>query len=318
MYRRGALLAGGGAISIMVLTQLLALSLLAPFEAAGYRAVDDPSNPVYGAIFVLIVLVATAGLLLALKYDLQSLIRGGIILVAGLLSWYVLAAVSPTPFVIGVGGLGVDPLAILGVVAIILGLVYHPEWYVIDASAIVIGAGATALFGISFSILPIVILLIVLAVYDAVSVYGTKHMLTLAEGAMSMRLPVLLVIPTSWSFSTLDIDERLEDEPEDEADATGMDAVFLGLGDVVIPSILIASAATHGLGAGVVTIGDLAIGWPVIGGIVGSIAGLGLLIGLVLRGSPHAGLPLLNGGVILGYLAGAVLAGIELTTAIGL
>ncbi|MFW6153354.1 MAG: presenilin family intramembrane aspartyl protease PSH, partial [Halobacteriota archaeon] len=308
MHRRGALLAGGGAVSIMVLTQLLALWLLAPFEAAGYRAVDDPSNPAYGAVFVLVVLVATAGLLLALKYDLQALIRGGIILVAGLLSWYVLAAVSPASIAVDLGPFAIDPVAILGVVAIVLGLLYYPEWYVIDASAIVIGAGATALFGLSFSILPIVILLVVLAVYDAVSVYGTKHMLTLAEGAMSMRLPVLLVIPTSWHFSTLDIDERLEQEPEDEAEATGMDAVFLGLGDVVIPSILIASAATHGLGTGVVSIGDLAIGWPVIGGIIGSLAGLSLLIGMVLRGSPHAGLPLLNGGVILGYLLGAVLA----------
>ncbi len=44
------------------------------------------------------------------------------------------------------------------------------------------GAGAAALFGISFGLLPAILLLSVLAVYDAISVYGTEHMLDLAEG----------------------------------------------------------------------------------------------------------------------------------------
>ncbi len=317
MYRREVALAGGGAIAIMLVTQLLALWLINPFESAGYQAVDDPGNPAYGAIFVLIILIATAGLLLALKYDLKRVIRGGIILVAGLLSWYVFAAILPAPIVIELGDVGLNPLPLLGVLAIVLGLVYHPEWYVIDLSAIIIGAGAIALFGISFSILPIIILLVVLAVYDAISVYGTKHMLTLAEGAMSMRLPVLLVIPLSLEFSTLDIDERVENEPTEE-EATGMDAVFLGLGDIVIPSILIVSAAAHEVGPSLFSIGELAIGLPVIGGIFGSLLGLALLMMLVFRGAAHAGLPLLNGGVLLGYLLGALAVGVELQSAVGL
>lgn len=317
MNRRQVALAGGGAIAIMLVTQLIALWLIVPFESAGYEAVDDPGNPAYAAAFVIIILLATAGLLLALKYDLRRVIRGGIILVAGLLSLYVFAAISPRPLVIDVGAFGFDPLPLIGVIAIILGLLYYPEWYVIDLSAIVIGAGAIALFGISFSILPIVILLVILAVYDAVSVYGTKHMLTLAEGAMSMRLPVLLVIPLSRDFSTLDIDERVEEEPTEE-EALGMDAVFLGLGDIVIPSILIVSAAAHEVGPAIVTVGELGIGLPVIGGIVGSLLGLAILIVLVFRGAAHAGLPLLNSGVLLGYLLGAVIAGISIQSAIGL
>jgi presenilin-like A22 family membrane protease len=42
------------------------------------------------------------------------------------------------------------------------------------------------------------------------------------------------------------------------------------------------------------------------------------LLWLVLKGRAHAGLPLLNGGAIAGYLLGAVLAGVSLVEALGL
>jgi presenilin-like A22 family membrane protease len=39
---------------------------------------------------------------------------------------------------------------------------------------------------------------------------------------------------------------------------------------------------------------------------------------MVMKGRPHAGLPLLNGGAIAGYLLGAIAAGIALLDAVGL
>lgn len=320
MVRRRALIGTSGAIALMVVIQFLALRLVIPFQTAGYRAVDDPANPAYGAALFLVILVATGAMLLAFRYGLRSLIRGGIIAIAGLLTWYVLAAISPGIAAIAAAGLIIDPLPIVGSVLVIVGLVAHPEWYVIDAAGIVIGAGAAALFGISFSILPIVLLLVVLAVYDAVSVYGTKHMLTLAEGAMSMRVPVLLVIPLSREFTTasMETDDTRPADGSNGDDLGDMDAIFLGLGDLVIPSILVVSAAAIGVGEPVIHIGLLALSTPVLGAIVGSVIGLGVLITLVLQGRAHAGLPLLNGGVILGYLLGAVLDGISPLAALGL
>lgn len=315
----------GGALGLMLALQLLALWLLIPFNEAGYEAVDDPSNPAYGAIFVIVILIASGFMLLAFKYDLQQIIRAAIIGIAGLLTWYVIAALSPRWLLIEVSGVFFDPLAPILAIGVIIALIYHPEWYVIDGAALIIGAGAAALFGISFSVLPIVLLLVILAVYDAISVYGTKHMLTLAEGAMSMRLPVLLVIPLSVGFST---SEMVEEQDETEATpeeverdieaAQEMDAIFLGLGDLVIPSMLIVSAASQGLGETVITFGGLGLGWEVLGAVAGSLLGLIVLMAMVFRGRAHAGLPLLNGGVILGYLVGALAAGIGLATALGL
>ena len=43
---------------------------------------------------------------------------------------------------------------------------------------------------------------------------------------------------------------------------------------------------------------------PALGAIIGSLAGMGVLLWFVMSGKPQAGLPPLNGGTILGFLAG--------------
>jgi presenilin-like A22 family membrane protease len=43
---------------------------------------------------------------------------------------------------------------------------------------------------------------------------------------------------------------------------------------------------------------------PALGAIVGSLGGLAVLLYFVNSGKPQAGLPPLNGGTILGFLAG--------------
>ncbi|MFB6133446.1 MAG: presenilin family intramembrane aspartyl protease PSH, partial [Halanaeroarchaeum sp.] len=202
--------------------------------------------------------------------------------------------------------------------------------------------GAAALFGISFGILPALLLLCVLALYDAISVYGTEHMLTLASGVMDLRVPVLIIIPTAASYSFLEdqptVDEkdaaesgegsdgRCDDRTGGDVDGTGAatdssdgdegefdrDAIFIGLGDAVMPSILVASATVF-------------LETPLVYGvevaplttILGTTVGLVILLAMVVRGRAHAGLPLLNGGAILGYLLGALASGLSLSVALG-
>jgi len=52
--------------------------------------------------------------------------------------------------------------------------------------------------------------------------------------------------------------------------------------------------------------------------LLGTLLGLIGLLTMVLRGKAHAGLPMLNGGTIAGYLVGALLAGVPLAEAVGL
>jgi presenilin-like A22 family membrane protease len=84
-----------------------------------------------------------------------------------------------------------------------------------------------------------------------------------------------------------------------------------------MPTIIVASAAffleTPSLG-----VPGIALTLPALTAIIGTLAGLAVLLTLVSRGRAHAGLPLLNGGAIAGYLVGALLAGVPLVTALGL
>jgi presenilin-like A22 family membrane protease len=174
-----------------------------------------------------------------------------------------------------------------------------PEWYVIDIVGILIGAGAASIFGISLDIIPTLLLLVLLLVYDYIAVYRTKHMVALAEGVMDLKLPILLVIPKHWNYSFL----------KETFDKEEREAFFMGLGDAVMPTILVVSANAFAK-ADHYTLPFLgAVNIPAIGAIIGTFAGFSVLLGFVMKGKPQAGLPFLNGGVILGYVVGSLIAG---------
>ncbi len=341
MERRVAAGVGFAAL-LFLLVQLGALALVPTFYEQGYQTVEDPSDPTNSIVYVGAILVATAAMLAAFKFDLQWVVRGFVVLAPAWLAWCVFSVFLP-----GLAAVGAS-------VAVAAALVVHPEWYVIDTAGVLMGAGAAGLFGISFGLLPALVLLTVLAVYDAISVYGTEHMLDLAAGVMDLNLPVVLVVPTTLSYSLRDATADVGSGSGDGEDTAGSggeppgddgasdgdgddahdaadddaspddgirDAFFIGLGDAVIPTVMVASAAfflpsslTPSLGVP----GLPALTLPALTAMVGTFAGLFTLLWMVLQGRPHAGLPLLNGGAIGGYLLGALVSGVPILTAIGL
>ncbi|UIP01186.1 hypothetical protein Hbl1158_07520 [Halobaculum sp. CBA1158] len=296
---RGVLLAA----LLFLVVHVGAVSLAPTFDAAGYQTVEDPQDPTNSGLYIGAILVATALMLAAFKYDLDWVVRLVIVASSGALSWYVFSVFLP----------GTAALVAAGLVS--AALLAYPEWYVIDTAGALMGAGAAGLFGISFGLLPAIALLSVLAVYDAISVYGTEHMLDLADGVLDLNIPVVLVIPLEWSYSLLaEGSTEGATEGTDEADR---EVFFIGLGDAVMPAVMAASAAfwspAPAFGLPVVP----AMGLPSLLSIVGTFLGLGVLLRMVLKGNPHAGLPLLNGGAIGGYLLGSLAAGVPLAEALG-
>ena len=325
----------GLAALVFLLVQLGALALVPTFFEQGFQTVEDPSDPANSLLYIGAILVVTVLMLAAFKYDLHGAVRAVIVLTSGLLSWYVFVAVVPVA--VTVSGVNVLPLALAGGVS--LALYLYPEWYVIDAAGVVMGAGAAGLFGISFGLLPAILLLSALAVYDAISVYGTEHMLDLASGVMSLRIPVVLVIPLTLSYSLLDDEfgdggDEFDADGSAPADAAGdtdeeadhtegvsmaeREVFFIGLGDAVMPTVMVASAAFFSTAPSLGVAGLSALNLPALTAMVGTFAGLGVLLWAVAKGRPHAGLPLLNGGAIGGYLVGSLAAGVPLVQAVGL
>lgn len=184
---------------------------------------------------------------------------------------------------------------VIGLLLVLL-ITYYPEWYVVDMVGILVSVGAMALIGISLAILPVLVLLVALAVYDAISVYKTKHMIALADNVMEMRLPVLLVIPKDSKYS-FRRQGKLRDELE-SGERRG--AMFMGLGDIIIPGLLVVSAFTY-LPAGMMWGMEKPL-LVAFGTLMGGLIGFSVLMRFVLKGNPHAGLPLLNGGTVVGYL----------------
>jgi len=274
---------------LFVVIQGLALLLVKPFYAQGMQAfpnVNDPLNIVY--IF-LILLVVTGIILLIVKYwkkkAIQVILLGAIgytvffafflplfdIFLPNIISWFSLI------------------LAVLATVILLIAIIKYPEWYVIDICGIMVGASAIAIFGISLGIFLVIILLIGLAIYDAISVYKTKHMIDLADTVMDLKLPVLLVVPKIRHYSLIKETKSLKEKIKDGEER---DAFFMGLGDVVMPGILVA-AAYHFIENGFLV---------ALSVMIGTLVGFVILMSFVMKGKPQAGLPCLGGGAVLGYI----------------
>ena len=282
---------------LFIIVYSLVLFLTEPFITEGgiQQAFEDINDPVNILMIIVIMLVVTVTILLIAKYWKDKIIQIIILFAVGYTSFYafflpVLNILFPAyQDIVLISSL---ILAVLLVIA----LYKYPEWYVIDISGIIIGVGAIIIFGISLGILLVLILLIVLAVYDAISVYKTKHMIDLADTVMDLKLPVLLVIPKKRGYSLLKETKRLKEKLKEGEER---EAFFMGLGDIVIPGILVAAVyrqinAPEGF---LISIGT----------IIGILIGFTILMTFVLKGKPQAGLPCLCGGAIIGYIVSSLI-----------
>ncbi|MCA1819060.1 MAG: hypothetical protein LC620_03235, partial [Halobacteriales archaeon] len=276
------------------------------------QAVENPQdvNNVYW--YIALILAFTFAILLIAKYGkkwvIRAIILGAVAVTIAYVAYPLASHASVLPHaIVGTPSFGYLDAVALGLAAVVAGgatlaLYKHPEWYVIDTVGLLVAAASAAIFGISFGILPVLVLLALLAIYDAIAVYRTKHMLALADSVIELRLPVLLVIPKHRGYHFRE--EASKFKQASAANKAEREAMFMGLGDLVMPTMLVVSALTfgpHGAGSGL----SLLLHTPAaLGAAVGTLAGFGLLMTFVLRGNPQAGLPLLNGGAIVGFLAG--------------
>ena len=132
----------------------------------------------------------------------------------------------------------------------------YPEWYVVNTVGVLVGSGVIVMLGIAFVPVLIILFMVLAAIYDHWAVNGSKHMLELADTMIDLKLPVLLVAPkdTSYTFLKQDGDIREGTEPRPEAPPEGAemgmtkpkqrDALFMGLGDVIFPGMLVISSIT--------------------------------------------------------------------------
>ena len=176
-------------------------------------------------------------------------------------------------------------------------LIIYPEWFVIDFCCVIIGVGSISMLGISLSIPLVIVLLMGMTVYDAVSVYQTRHMVDLADLVIQLRLPAMFVVPRKRGFSLIEETKGLKQKL---IEGKERDALFLGLGDVVFQGLLVTSTYFN------IEANGLIIALSVI---LGTLVGFAVLARSVAKGNPQAGLPYLCTGAIIGYLLSKYIVG---------
>ncbi len=285
--------ATAGLLLAFVTSMVLAVLFASPFKAAGLQVFGSDTENVGNAMGYILLLVLFTLVILYIakrgkKWLIQLIILGAVAATIGYVVYpLMLSTLHWTELRASIAGWSAGLIAALA-------LYKHPEWYVIDIVGVLVAGASAALLGISLDVVPVVLLLAGLAIYDFIAVYKTKHMLSLADTVIELRLPVLLVMPKHLPYRFRE--EASKFKQATEANRGEREAMFMGLGDLVMPTILVVSALTFALPA-----------WglkPALGAAVGTLVGYGVLMGFVLRGRPQAGLPLLNGGAITGFLVG--------------
>ncbi len=276
---------------LFVVIHLLSMLITKPFEDTGLDVFDNPNDPTNLLVFFVIMLIVTATILLIAKFWKKQLIQ---VIILGSIAYTSFFVFYPLLSFVVSYTMSLF-LSVITAAILIVALIKHPEWYIINLCGIIVGVGAIGIFGISLSIFLVIILLIGLSIYDAISVYKTKHMIDLADTVMDLKLPVMLVVPKKRNYSLLKetkgLKEKLEEKEEREA-------FFMGLGDIVMPGILVVSSFYN------IDSNGLLIALSVM---LGTLLGFVVLMSVVIKGKPQAGLPYLCSGAILGYLISSYL-----------
>lgn len=314
-------------LSFFVVVQALALFLSGLMEKSGLQVFKDPTQISNSAIFIGLMLISAILSLILIKFGIHNLSEKSLmacsksynrsitpsihsdcvyrnrksyseshafrigsewifkffVYISTFLTLYITFVILFTfiPFLTNIASF---------VVAITLTVLLYkyPEWYIVDIAGVCSAGCIAALFGISFSIIPAIIVLVLLAIYDAISVYKTKHMITIVDASMDSKLPLMLIAPNNLNYSYIKGGFKKGGSNE---------AFFLGVGDVVEPTILVVSAHIF-----------LHNAYPVIGAMLGTLLGCIVLFIVTIKGSSaQAGLPFLNLGAILGFFAGGLL-----------
>ena len=277
--------------------QLVALALVPQYKVFGYQAFgkQGQTNPLIPLIYVGVLIVFTGLMLYIFKMKKGNWLRVIFISVVSLSAVYVLL---PILFLLMPTQPELDfYLSLAVMIGIGVALWRYPEWYVVDTWGFIMASGITAIFGISLGILPAFVLLAAMAAYDFIAVYRTKHMLDVAEGALDLNLPIVLMVPRRSGFSNFRKAGSADIHSEGPVER---DALYVGLGDMIIPGVLTISAFSnlptslfHGIP------GNMAVA---AGCITGAMIGFIILMRLTSKGKAQAGLPLLNSGTIIGFL----------------
>jgi presenilin-like A22 family membrane protease len=211
-------------IFLFIITQSLGLyvgsALISSIEVGDLEQpsiiTDNPDDIENGVFLIGYILVMTGILLFVIKYVKTGFVFRFIETIAVFGAAFIVFAVF-----VGDAGL------FLALAVIIAKNIWKKNIHIRNLASVLATAGVGALIGISLGLLPILVFIVLLSIYDIIAVFGTKHMVVMAKHLTKKNLAFTYAIPTK--------DHQFE----------------LGTGDLVIPLALSVSVLQNGINAGV-------------------------------------------------------------------
>lgn len=274
-------------ILFLIATQLVAVFVAPSFRELGFSAFEDPDASINVLLLFLIFPIALFVMVLLMRRNRKNTINA-------LLFFAIFIAMVSTFYVLlePIGAALSLSIAFFASLLLLYLMIKKKSWVMADLCGFILAVGITAMLGISLTPVLMLVLLIALAAYDFVTVYVTKHMVSMAEGVIDLSLPVILVFPENRDFR---IENRNRDKDGDGDHESEPSAFFLGLGDIVLPSSYVVSLSIF-LDTGIAL-------FAATGTVVGVIA---LLIATT-KTRANAGLPFLCSFAIVFSLIGAMI-----------
>ena len=263
---------------IFLIANVMALLLYPAYTIYEGGLGEEGSNPWVAVYYLIYVIAATLLIIFIAKKGKKNLLRGIFYFAIAWAMWY---ALFPLFYYFAIPYSDLISLALS--IIITIGLIKYPEWHMVNLVGILTTVGIALIFGLSLTLLPIIILLSLFAIYDAIAVYMSKHMVYLADSVIEHKLPAMFVVPAKEGYSF----KKASGKPVKGGER---EAYYMGYGDVLIPGILVVAAERNfGMLAGIFT-------------LLGALAAMLLLFAMVNTGKPQPGLPYLNAGALAGLI----------------
>lgn len=200
------------------------LALVWAMRAASYI----PDNTLHTSLFepwriALYILIGTAVILLISKFFVR--IRS-----ISLRALFIIALFGGTQ--VFLGAFFSFYMSFIIALFLLLYRIVRPSIFAHNILIIFACAGVAGVLGISVTVESAVLLLIILSVYDVIAVYQTRHMVYLATHMIASQAFLGFIIPESLVSYTTKISQARVNEG----------FMFLGGGDIVLPSVFAVSA----------------------------------------------------------------------------
>ncbi|MFW5902428.1 MAG: presenilin family intramembrane aspartyl protease [archaeon] len=293
-----------------IIASLIAIFLSVQFLgiATGYRylelmsigivepALGDPASPMTSVWLLAYLMVITSLIILIIKFKkkLLTAFEGVAIFFASLIVFELLIPIGiPLPY-IGIISIGFF-------LALILTLIHiHKRSYLTQNVALVFAvSGAGAVLGASLGVIPVLIFMFALGIYDFISVFYTKHMVYMAKAITEKPMAFTAAFPTQTKGQEKHVEkirskriESPETEKPGEKKLKQYSKTFqLGGGDLAIPLVFTVSLLRIGI-------------LHAISASIGALIALILLFIFLLKrpGIAIPALPPVSAGATLGFL----------------